>query len=657
MHRRRITLALISAPALVAAALAAPQTASARPAAKAIPHTAPSWQAHAKAVGHTSKHAAVTARVYLAPRGGTAALDAAVRAVSTPGNANYRHFLTTAQYKHTFGPTNTAVQAVEKWVRSAGLKVTSVESQHRYVAVSGSVAAAEKAFGSTINTYRHNGQTVQAPAATLSAPAAVASQILTVTGLDTTVRKASPASKFQPPAGFRNARPCSAYYGQITAKYQADYSTPLPKYHQKYLSYAPCGYTGPQFRAAYEGNSSLDGSGVTVAITDAFASPTIASDAERYATNHGDGSYAAGQFTQVQAKPFRYVDACGGSGWWGEETLDVEAVHAMAPGANIRYYGARSCYDVDLLDTLATVVDENKAQLVTNSWSDFEQNETAPNIAAYEQVFQQGALQGISFMFSSGDDGDELAATGLKQVDYPASDPYVTGVGGTSAAIAADGSMTFQTGWGTQKYALSEDGKTWVDQGFLYGAGGGYSGLFNKPFYQQGVTPGAARGVPDVAMDADPNTGMLIGQTQAFSDGVYYDEYRLGGTSLASPLFAGMTALTLQNSGSAAGLLNPAIYANATSGVFTDVKGKHANTGVVRVDFANSQDSSDGLVYSIRAFNQDSSLQVAAGWDDVTGVGAPNSGWLAAFGSSGSGSGSSHTAGNGGGQVHHGGPH
>jgi subtilase family serine protease len=133
-------------------------------------------------------------------------------------------------------------------------------------------------------------------------------------------------------------------------------------------------------------------------------------------------------------------------------------------------------------------------------------------------------------------------------------------------------------------------------------------------------------------MDADPTTGMLVGQTQTFPDGVYYDQYRIGGTSLASPLFAGMTALAFQHAGGGVGLLNPTIYANASTGVFTDVAGTPVDAGNVRADFVNGVNDSDGIVYSVRTFNQDSSLTTGPGWDDVTGLGSPNSGWLTAVG-------------------------
>ncbi|MCU1658587.1 MAG: physarolisin [Pseudonocardiales bacterium] len=633
MHKRTMATALLAASTLIGGALVAPTNAQARPGPKPVPNSKPAWLGHAQHLGHASSRSAVTARVYLAPNGGIEALKSAVAAISTPGSASFRKFLTPAQYRATYGTTAATAHQVAAWLTSAGLTVTGVETNNRYVSVAGTVAAAQKAFGASIERYRHDGQTVQAPSAALTVPASVSGAVLTVTGLDTTAHKVAPASKqvAPPPAGFRNARPCSSYFGQIQAKYKADFHTPLPTFNSKTLPYAPCGYTGPQFRAAYEGNTNLDGTGVTVAITDAYAAPTIKQDAKTYAANHGDGGYAAGQFTQAAHRPFTNQALCGASGWYGEETLDVEAVHAMAPGANIRYYAAASCFDSDFLDTLAQVVDENKAQLVSNSWGDLEQNETADNVAAYEQVFLQGAMQGISFMYSSGDNGDELANSGLKQADYPTSDPYVTSVGGTSTAIGAAGSLSYETGWGTMKYSLSADGKTWNPLSFLYGAGGGTSSLFNQPSYQAGIAPGPYRTVPDIAMDADPNTGMLIGETQTFPTGVAYGEYRIGGTSLASPLFAGMTALALQNAGGPAGLLNPVIYGNATTGVFTDVKGAPKDAGDVRVDFANGLDASGGLLYSVRTFNQDSSLKVTKGWDFVTGVGSPNAGWLTAL--------------------------
>ncbi|HEY8318943.1 MAG TPA: S53 family peptidase [Amnibacterium sp.] len=633
--RRASARRLLSITACVAAVAGLSLTAVSASAAEpntAIPNSKPSWVAKATKVGTPAGTATTSVRVYLAPKGGLAALKADALAVSTPGSATYGHFITPAQYRARYAPSAATVHSVEAYLRAAGLKVTGVEASNRYISLTGDVAAAQKAFHTTIGRFKHNGKTVQAPTAALSLPSSISSLVSTVTGLDTTPRLVKPTAPtpVSPGAGFRNARPCSTDYGQVAAKYQADFKTPLPKFHGKTLPYAVCGYTGPQLRAAYEGATALDGSGVTVAITDAYASPTIAKDANRYATEHGDGAYTSGQLTQVTPPANKYTDlaACGASGWFGEQTLDVEAVHAMAPAAKIRYYGGTSCQDSDLLTTLAKVVDDNKASLVSNSWGDVAEAQSADAINAYEQVFLQGSMQGISFMFSSGDNGDELANTGIKQVDYPTSDPYVTSVGGTSTAIGAGGKLLGQTGWGTDKYSLSADGKSWSFVGYSYGAGGGTSTLFNKPSYQTGVG-GGSRQVPDVALDADPTTGMLVGQTQTFSDGVYYDEYRIGGTSLASPLFAGMTALTLQSAGHRAGLLNPKVY--QTRSAFTDVTGNPLDAGNVRVDFANGENADNGLLYSVRTFDQDSSLVVKPGYDQVTGVGVPNTKWLTAL--------------------------
>jgi subtilase family serine protease len=630
MIKRSVGTVALAAGALVAASLTATGPAQATPARGAIAHSKPSWLAHAHKLGSADSTAAVSGRVYLAPRGGLAALAAKATAVSTKGNPQYRHFLTPSQYFAQFGTSSATVDQVKSWLTSAGLKVTGVEAHNRYISVSGTVAAAQKAFNTKINRYTHDGQTVQAPAGALTAPGNIASSVLAVSGIDTTAFMMAPATQkpAPPPAGFRNAQPCSTYYGEKLA-------TTLPQFNGHTLPYAPCGYTGAQFRSAYEGSTVLDGTGVTVAITDAYAAPTIAQDAATYASRNGDRAYAPGQFSQSLPQTFTRVNTgrrqCDASGWYGEETLDVEAVHAMAQGAKIRFYASTSCYDQDFLDTFARVNDEDNATIVTNSWGEAEQAERTPLIGAYEAAFLQGATEGISYLFSSGDNGDEVANTGVLQPDYPPSDPYATAVGGTSTAINSAGALAWETGWGTEKYSLSADKTAWnVAIPFQYGAGGGESTIFGQPSYQAGVTPAGHRGVPDVAMDADPTTGMLIGETQTFPNGVYYDQYRIGGTSLASPLFAGFTALAFQHAGGGVGLLNPTIYAHQAA--FTDVTGPGPDAGNVRADFANSVDASGGLLYSVRTFDQDSSLTVTPGWDDVTGLGSPNTGWLTATG-------------------------
>ncbi len=623
--KRLAAIAAAAVSVLGVAATAAPAALAAPDGTVTLSNTLPRWLAGAKPVVTPSLTAAapMTVRVLLAPKGGLAAVQAAVDAVSDPSSARYRHFLTAGQYDATYAPTTATANQVAAYLKAQGVHVDSIEAHRRYVTASADRATLAKAFGTSLSTFSHNGETVTANTSAVKLPASVGGQVLTVSGLDTTTTKmthnaVTPDLTVTPPGGFRNARPCNINYGVVTA-------TALPSVGGEKLPYAPCGYTGPQYRAAYEGGTTLDGAGVTVAITDAYAWQLIASDANTYAENNGDGSYAPGQLTQSLPATYRFKEACDPTGWSGEETLDVEAVHAMAPSAKIRYYGSRSCFDNDFQDTLARVVDEDKAQLVTNSWSDLEENESTASIVAYEQVFLQGALQGQSFLFSSGDNGDELANSGVKQVDYPASDPLVTAAGGTSTAITR-GALVGQTGWGTHNLSLAPNGKSWVDGGFLYGAGGGFSALFNRPAYQNGKVPAASpagRAVPDVAMDADPNTGMLIGQTQSFPEGVHYDQYRIGGTSLASPLLAGMFALAAQHVGGGLGLLNPLLYQAGSA--ITDVKGNGMpDPGVVRVNYNNGLDTAAGTTPFVRTFNQNSSLTTVNGWDTTTGLGVPN---------------------------------
>ncbi len=636
---------LIAATGGLVVAAGASAASAANGARELLPASTPTW-AKAAPVASASDSASVAVRVYLAPRGGVAAVKAAVTAVSTPGNAQYRHFLTPAQYRARFEPTAAQVAKVSAWLHSSGLRVEGVEPSRRYISAAGNVAVAEKAFGTTLNVYRHGGRLLRAPAASVSVPSSVSGSVIGVTGLATAAPKLPKFSDPPPPATV-SARPCSLSYGQLVAKTKADYDTPLPKFKGKYRDYGVCGYVPSQLRSAYGVSSTgLTGKGATIGIVDPYASSTILEDTNRYSKRHGDPGFAAGQFTQKLPAKFSHGALCDALGWSVEQTLDIQASHGMATGAHVMYYSAGSCLDVDLLATLARAVDDNRVDIVSNSWGGYDQDETSGDIAAYEQVLLQGALQGISFLWSSGDDGDEQLSTGLRQTDYPASDPWQTGVGGTSTAIAISGRMSWQTGWGTNKYDLSANGRSWVKTGanpFWYGSGGGYSTLFNRPAYQHGVVTGGApagRAVPDVAMNGDPITGMLVGQTETFPHGVRYGETRWGGTSLSSPLMAGMLADALQHTKSVAGaharfgFLNPALYAQARAhaGTLTDVKGVHTGDGNVHPAYVNGITPADGILYDVRTFNQDSSLVTKPGWDDVTGLGTPNALFLTAFG-------------------------
>lgn len=603
-----------------------------------------------------SSTSSVHVKVWLSPRN-AAQLTALARAVSDPHSASYGHYLSASDYVSRFAPTRADVASVTAWLKQAGLTVEETGPDNHYLAVAGSPAAIDKAFTAGIKKYTVNGDSVTGATSAITVPSSLASSVLAVTGIDTLGHKVTPSSvggnpdapntnnnghrvQLGPPAGFVNAPPCSTFYGEKTA-------STLPAFEGSKLPYAVCGYTGKQLRDAYGVTASgLTGQGQSIAITDAFDAPWLEKDANTLSTRHGDQPFRHGQFQDRSLKgynPQRVAD-CGGNGWYGEQTLDVEAEHAMAPDANVLYYGAKSCYDDDLLAAMAKAVSDNQASIVSNSWGEptyvLVDGVKTPVIddalvTADESVWKQGAVQGIGFYFSSGDGGDEEAAYGIIQTDYPASDPWVTAVGGTSLAIAKDGSRQFETGWGTHKWTLNSDNSDWTKGGgFLYGAGGGCSEWFTaKPDWQHSLSCDH-RAVPDIAMDADPTTGMLVGETQSFGaqtawgKGTKYGEYRIGGTSLASPLLAGLNA-SAQQGRSRIGFANPLIYSLYSQGVYFDVT-PQGDKGNVRVDYANGLNGSGGTVASVRTFDEDSSLTTGTGWDDVTGVGTPTESYIKA---------------------------
>lgn len=603
----------------------------------ALAGTKPAWATAKADKGATADTSRVSARVYLAGRD-AAGLAAYAKAVSDPNSPSYGKYLSAKQSQVRFGATKAQVASVKSWLKASGLTVTEV-TQH-YVAVTGDVAAAEKAFGTQLHNFTKGSKTYRAPSKTASAPDSLKGAVLTVTGLDTAPHKATHHDTLPgPDAVFKNSGPFSSYYGSKTA-------TTLPGAYGHKVPYAIKGYTGKQLRAAY-GAGKYTGKGVRIAITDAYASPTIAYDVASYAKKHGDAGWKTSQLNQVL--PDKYTDTvdCGAAGWYGEETLDVEAAHAVAPNADVTYVGAASCTDDALLDSLSKVVDSHLADIVSNSWGDTEAAQTPDLAAAYDQVFQLGAVQGIGFYFSSGDDGDELANTKTKQVDSPANSAWVTAVGGTSLAVGKSDKYMWETGWGTEKATLSTDGKSWTGfpGAFTSGAGGGTSKTVAQPFYQKGVVPKALatansatgnRVVPDIAAIADPNTGFLVGQTQTFPDGSeQYSEYRIGGTSLAAPVIAAVQALAQEaGGGKAIGFANPSIYAKShKKGAFHDVTDNPTGHGlaVARIDFVNGIDATDGLATSVRSLGKDSSLSAVKGYDDVTGVGSPAAGYVQSY--------------------------
>jgi subtilase family serine protease len=588
--------------------------------------SAPGWAKKGNLVGAADPTGTVGFRVYLGWND-EAGAEALAKAVSDPGSSSYGRYLTPSEFRRRFASTQAQVGAVQSWLRSQGFKVNYTPANNHYVSAEGTVAQAQAAFGAQFGMYAVHGQTVRSPSADIAIPNALAGSVTGVVGLDDSavfVQTDHVVDKNAPPsAGFRNAPPLSAYWAELVSPYAypagfTDVASPPT------APWTVKGYTPNQIKGAY-GISGYDGAGQTVAIIDAYASPTILADVNQWSTNRGLPTMNPSQLVQV-VPPGVYGrpqnPAQDPQGWYGEETLDVEAVHGMAPAAKIVYVGAPNNYR-DLDAAMNHVVDQHLAQIVTNSYGYATELLPPGYVKPFNDTLVQAAAEGIGVYFSSGDTGDETARFGFATTEWPTSSPWVTAVGGTSLGVGQANTRVLETGWGTSDYSCNTTTLACSRTGWLYGAGGGVSRLFPEPSYQSGAGLNlSGRGVPDVAALGDPQTGLLIGQTQTFPEGSHYDEYRIGGTSLSSPIFAGLMALADQKAGHPHGFANPAFYANKAS--FYDVLS--VKTAVARRNYNNSVDASAGTSDRLRTFDDYSgspTQHTNAGWDNVTGLGTP----------------------------------
>jgi subtilase family serine protease len=419
-------------------------------------------------------------------------------------------------------------------------------------------------------------------------------------------------------------------------------------------------FTPQSTRASYNLNSlyadSLDGRGVTIAIVDSYGSDSMAHDLHVYDAKMGlppmcgeegvtcaPGMPAFSQLA-IQGSPATKAPPPTSQGngledksaWALEVALDVETAHSIAPGANILLVTTPTAETLgrqgfgQMMNAEDYVVKNHLAQVISQSFGSAEQAFGSPSsLLNLRGAFIDAAQNGVTVLASSGDDG---SAGFLKQsllvhspkdslipvptVGWPASDPLVTGVGGTYLCTDAN------TGTGVdstsppancQNQSNREIG--WID------AGGGFSSVFTKPSYQgtlpAGSTPiGAQRGVPDVGFQASSRTGALVYLTLP-PDGLsgllcgsspcstgWYD---IGGTSLSCPQWAGIVAIADQLNGGGLGLINPALYkiANDPTRYATDF-------------------------YDVTTGNNGASAPTipgypaTAGWDPVTGLGTPN---------------------------------
>jgi kumamolisin len=502
--------------------------------------------------------------------GNQPALAALIQQVSDRRSPRYGRYLSPGQFTASYGPTPDQVQQVSSYLRSQGLVVTSVSSNRTLVHATGPVHAVDAAFGVTISDWHDQrlnrdffGNDTQP-----SLPASIAPFVVGVFGLENhsqfhhhAVRKTLQSPNNPPGAG--------PFVG---------------------------GHTPAELKAAYDVNplatQGINGSGQALGLfeLDSFKQTNIAT----YDTN----------YTLSTTAPSVVVVAPGPGAKPGlgeiEVELDIEVMHAFAPGATITVWeGANSAQGA--VDTYNAMVTSNSTASNSTSWGSCEPDLPASLMDTLDQTFIQAAAQGQSFFAASGDFGaydcHQVRPTDNSiVVDYPASDPYMTGVGATTLVMnSTNTSYMSEAAWFN---SLSPPNAS----------GGGLSTHFAQPWWQTGLGvwntfSNGARQVPDVALDGDPGSGYSIYSTDNSRTPPVTGWFVVGGTSAGAPSWAAIVALynhfakTLGRGN--LGFANPDLYAVATND----------QPAVPYHDIVNG----NNFVY-----------QTGQGWDYPTGWGTPD---------------------------------
>jgi subtilase family serine protease len=597
---------------------------------------APVWATADRFAGSVDATETVAVQVHLAMRNADGAA-AELAEISDPDSPRYGQFLTDDAFEARYAPTADDVAAVSAHLARSGLRVSNVPANRAFVAAEGPASAIEQAFGTKLGRFRTNGTLRRAPLGAVQLPDAIASKVSAVLGLSQQTYHARGVhigglrpGVFPPGTVPQDATtPCTEFFGQV-----GDITDP------PYPGYAPltnevCGYHPANIRDGYgladEVRRGNDGRGQSIAIVDPYLSPTLLADAQRYfANNDPSHPLKASQFSERMAPGTPTpVD----TSWYGEQSLDVEAVHAIAPGATIAYVGAQSAFDLDLVAAINLIVTDKLATIVSNSYGEPEGEGGGIDFVAWHAIATQAGLKGVGLYFSSGDNGDEVnnMDVGFPSADFPASLDVATAVGGTSLALDQTDTRVFEVGWetGASHLDTSVTPPDWIPPppgGFVFGSGGGTSFVYAEPSWQKGVVPpviananGApARAVPDVAMLSDPFTGYFVGQTDP-TTGIYSEE-AFGGTSLACPLFASTIALAQQHAKKTFGFSAPLLY-KRRSEALTDIAPLALPEAVAPIFSTDAA----GVVHTF-AVNFDYpglTIHTAPGWDDVTGLGVP----------------------------------
>jgi kumamolisin len=465
--------------------------------------------------------------------------------------AGPRRFLSREDYEEQHGADEADMAKVEAFAKEHKLVVVGGDAARRSVFLSGTARDFAAAFGTRLEQYAHEGGTYRGRTGALTVPADLADIVEGVFGLDD--------------------RPVAKPHFQ---RYQAPPQRGVQA-HAAAHSYAPTDlarlYDFPK----------ADGHGQCIAIIELGGGYRPA-DLKTYFTRLG---LLAPHVTAVRVDGGHNQPSTPDSAD-GEVMLDIEVAAGVAPKAHIAVYFAPNT-DKGFLDAITMAVHDkvNKPSVISISWGSAEMNWTPQALKSYDQAFQAAAALGVTVCAAAGDNGSaDGVSDGNAHVDFPASSPFVLACGGTRV-IGSGTTVSSETVW---------------NDGPNSATGGGFSGFFPTPKYQDGVIsalgssvgklpPKPGRGVPDVAGDADPVTGYAVRV-----DG---EDMVIGGTSAVAPLWAGLVALMNQKKTHPVGYLNPLLYAAPVMG----------SGGIRDVGTGNN-----------------GAWHARTGWDPCTGWGSPD---------------------------------
>ncbi len=521
-----------------------------------------------------------------------AALNTYLAELTNPASANYRHFLTTAEFARQFGPSASAVRTVRQYLEQNGLRVTHLSKAGTIIQAKGSTRNIAHAFSATLLTYKYKSITNLAFASDASLPQAVGQYVKTVVGLSgiTTLHSKIARSKV-------TSRVSAPNFCSNNGSSDSSGNTPGTNGYDLTQQGRLYGL-GTQWAV---GNY---GTGEKIAMYELQSySPT---DVSFYKSCYGLTNSI--QAINVDGGP-QSADNTGGL---EEANLDIEEAAGLAPGSTILVYQGTQNIGSGALDTYAQIADDNSAQIVSSSWGSCE-FDTSTQPAAEQLIFQQMAVQGQTVLSAAGDNGssDCVGDTQISvpassaafpdttlSVDDPSSQPYVTAVGG----LAVQNITTTPTVWDVQCTEQVEPTSCNTASGRpAEGGGGGISSVWSLPSWQQSAAANLSpaptmRMVPDLSVMADPRTGFIVRDSGSWT--------AVGGTSIGSPLMSALLAVAANVCGvTNFGTINPTLY-SMPSNSFVDIGSSNAN--------------SNAVAYGITSYVS------GAGYDLASGLGSPS---------------------------------